>query len=71
VRRGFKGCERKQILTIGVGVWEKGIATSPPRPCPKVTLGFIPSKKSLNGIFLDGAMVGAGSLRPIYRAFHI
>jgi hypothetical protein len=46
-------------------VWEKRIATSPPRPCPKVRLGFIPSRKSLNGTFLDGAMVGAGSLRPI------
>jgi hypothetical protein len=46
-------------------VWEKIIATSAPRPCPKVRLGFIPSRKSLNGTFLDGAMVGAGSLRPI------
>jgi hypothetical protein len=65
VRRGFKGCEKKQILTLGMGVWEKIIATSPPRPCPKVRLCFIPSKKSLKGIVLDGEMVGPGSLRPI------
>ncbi len=25
---------------------------------------FIPSMKSQNGIFLDGALVGAGSLKP-------
>jgi len=35
-----------------------------PEPCPGVGLGFIPCKKSQNGIFWDGALVGAGSLKP-------
>jgi hypothetical protein len=36
-----------------------------PEPCPGVGLGFIPSGKIPKGNFLDGAMVGAGSLKPV------
>jgi hypothetical protein len=39
-----------------------------PEPCPGVGLGFIPSKKSQNEIFLDGAPVVAGSLKPKWFA---
>jgi hypothetical protein len=31
---------------------------------PNLGLGFIPSKNSPKGDFLDGALVGAGSLKP-------
>jgi hypothetical protein len=31
---------------------------------PNLGLGFIPSKKFPKGDFLDGALVGAGSLKP-------
>ncbi len=59
-----EGKSRKQV---GSG-WRKKKKTMNPKPCPGVGLGFIPSKKilRLGWDYLDGALVGAGSLKPDY-----
>jgi len=50
-------------LTVGVGGEGQKRGHFIPGKCPKVRLSSSHPKKSLNKIFLDGALVGAGSLR--------
>jgi hypothetical protein len=57
----------EKILIIevrGVGGPVGNNATSPPSPCLKLSLGFIPSKKKLNMVFLDDALMNAKLIMP-------
>jgi len=42
-----------------------------PKPCPRVGLGFIPSKKFPKWDVLDGALVSVRSLKPHHLSFHM